>query len=426
MYNLENAWNIPTLNLLESDNATIFNTQNVYHARDAIKSLAINGNPLASLITFKPQRLLLHELIVEFSLQVPFSTEEEFQQCVISQYLATLVAFKDQLEQLANIDYKSDKIQNVNELKEFQKIYLSKVVPTIYEIASLIIKNYLCEKNITPISIPEPAKRITAMVAGGQASGKGSSVSILKRELEQNGIHWKNVVKINTDSYKPLVLEPGTVDKFHYSQLAQTEASIIHQKLFSRLNLLAESNKAPHVMIDQVFVGEDKLKYSLFNNGQAVVAIVSTEVITAIERAFQRGMDAKPPEHGRFEDTKNILSCHKSFAEQLPSTLAKFIDTNTKVEIIDNNASSGTAPDCAAMIYLGKEDKRIVILNKECMKSFIKKLHINVDAKNSSQVYSPQLIIQDDDINKFLSPISITVQENVSTGDTRPRLSASK
>ncbi|MFM9834849.1 MAG: zeta toxin family protein, partial [Methylophilaceae bacterium] len=252
--------------------------------------------------------------------------------------------------------------------------------------------------------------RITAMVAGGQASGKGSSVRILEKEIESRGINWLDFVRINTDSYKPLVLRPGSVDKFQYSQLTQTEASIIHQKLFSKLCLMAQNDKAPHVLVDQVFVGEDKLEYAKINSGQAIVAVVSTEVTTAIERAFQRGMGANPPELGRFEDTESILRCHKRVAEQLPHILAKFVGSNATARILDNNVIFGAAPDCAAMIFLGADDKRIVVLSKNAMKDFLRKLFINEKARGVAEVYPPGLSISDEDITKYFSTVKINVE----------------
>lgn len=193
---------------------------------------------------------------------------------------------------------------------------------------------------------------------------------------------------------------------------------MIHKKIFERLCTLAERGQAPYVMIDQVFVGEDKLRYAQISAGKTIILVVSTEVTTAIERAFQRGMSAQLPEHGRFEDTKNVLRCHKKFAEQLPTTLAKFIDSNTYAKILDNNVDLGMSPECAAMIFLSQSDKRLLILNKEAMINFIRKIHINENATKPSEVYPQQLQIQDDDINQFLNSIPIKIEYEGATNST--------
>ena len=101
------------------------------------------------------------------------------------------------------------------------------------------------------------------MVNGGPASGKGTSVANIMASAADVGIDWKNVAKINTDSYKPLLLEPGSVKPELYSQLAQEEAATVDQLIQKRLIIRAENKQAPHTYIDQVFPGTDKFRYGL-------------------------------------------------------------------------------------------------------------------------------------------------------------------
>jgi hypothetical protein len=249
---------------------------------------------------------------------------------------------------------------------------------------SILVQNKIEEnKRLTPLSIPEPTDRLTLMVAGGQASGKGSSVARIKLSAKQAGVEWDNIVKINTDSYKSLLLEPGTVRPELYSQLAQEEASIIHQKIQGRLSQMAEEGKAPHVFVDQVFAGKDKIDFGLLNGGKVRGIIVSTEVSDAIERSYSRGVE--DGERGRYENTQGILRCHKLMTAQLPGVLAQYNNRDVSFLLVDNNVPKGQqAQDVMSIDLLTGEIK---IFSSEMLERFIKKEKININAKSQDTLY---------------------------------------
>ena len=423
------AWSIDTLSLLsDSDYVklyTIFDERHVYGSRDEIVATFGKDIDIQNYVFFRPERLLLHAIIVEYSCRVQCNNEIEMVDNVHQLYKVGTRFYKQWLSNLGEKfeqDFKSNfNKERINNIKVAYQI----VSDTVSTISEKIIDNFLKKTN-KKILVPEPKNRVTGMLAGGQASGKGSSAILLEKEMIKKGVNLINVVRINTDSYKPLVLKPGTVDKFKYSQLAQPEASLIHRKVFERLYKLAEEGRAPHVLVDQVFVGEDKIKFAQLNGGTAMITVVSTDVISAVERSFARGMQCGRPELGRFEHTEGILSCHKRFAQQLPETLSKFVDSDTKVNIIDNNVPLGEDPNIAAIICLGEDSgKAISILNKDGMKSLVRKTYINESARNAEEVYPENLLIEDKEVISYLKVIPIEVLfelDNQSQADVGPQL----
>lgn len=422
---LSHAWKVPTLDLMSSDEPyTIFDLQNVFCDSQQMRNCPDFINDPASrrhVIPFKPHRLYLHEVIVIFSIHAVQQSEEKFQNAVATIYEAGRTVYLDRFEALEQL-WEHNQSISLQNLKSIYASYQEKVMPEIRRIANQMVGTYIRKNNIQTIEIPQSNDRITAMVCGGQASGKGSSVAQLKLKMEQAGVKWDNVVRINTDAYKPLVLTPGSVNFMLYSQLAQPEAAVIHSKLTECLKAMAESGKAPHVLIDQVFVGKDKLEFALISAGKAMVVVVSTDVVTAVERSFNRGAETIPSTHGRYEDTFGILRCHKNFAIQLPKVLAEFVKADIKVNIVDNNVERGSEAIETAMIILGPEPaEEILIINKEGIESLIKKTHINENAQDRDSVYPPNLVIQQSDIVNYFSPIKLDLKTLYAQDSIQPK-----
>ncbi|AHE66866.1 zeta toxin family protein [Legionella oakridgensis] len=435
------AWEVSTVSILSSlkkqptvDGVlvgdlkyTVLDGEHVsYHDAEELAELhQINPRlPPKEFVAFRPERLAWHETIVAVSTQIKVENEQDMYKKCMQVYGSVL----DELESL-DLDQKRETIkryttQMVNDYlrgidissrpegariakickqieesgatfgtykehytaKDAMITYLTDVFYTEAankKIGELVQRTISESDTLTPLDIPAPTERLTLMVAGGQASGKGSSVTRIKRSVEEAGVEWDNVVKINTDSYKSLLLEPGTVRPELYSQLAQEEASIIHQKIQGRLMQMAQQGKAPHVFIDQVFLGKDKIEFGLLNGGKVRGIIVSTDVTDAIERSYARGLEEGTK--GRYEHTQGILRCHKLMCQQIPETLAKFVGQEVSFLLVDNNVPRGEQAKDVMAINLRSGE--IEIFSKVNLERFMAKAQININARSKDELY---------------------------------------
>lgn len=437
----KSAWELSTVSILSALNKepcvdgylisdlkyTVLDAQHVsFHDAQVLAELnQIDPHlPPKEYVTFRPERLAWHETIVAVSTQLKIENEQDLHVKCMQIYETAI----DEIEELKLESMREEKKIHVAKLLrdhengiDIKDRYGGEELLTVYEkikCKMIVFGNYkenyteadaICDRvadilyteeankqlthiidkkiseqqNLSFLDIPEPHQRLTLMINGGQASGKGSSVARLKVNAESLGIAWNNFVKINTDSYKALLLEPGTTKPELYSQLAQEEAALIHQKVQTRLLQKAKEGNAPHIFIDQVFVGEDKIKLGLINGGKVRGIVVSTDTSNAIERSYSRGKSEGT--RGRYENTRGILRCHKFVTRELPITLSKFSEEDVSFLLVDNNVPQNVQPTDVMTIDL--KAKEITIYSRENLERFIKKERINVDARSKDDLY---------------------------------------
>ena len=411
---------------------SVLNTEHVYHDAQVLSEIHLleGGAPKTS-VAFRPERLALHEVIVAVSTGIKLDDEEEMREAVTDIYGEVMVQLSgidfDSMREaqkaeitgiydainsntLASSQFKDSKhVAKVQELitkaggkafGQFKEGFSAKdaIVERATDLAFTDMVNITNQKTVTSviaekvatskyrqIAIPVQSERLTLFVAGGQASGKGSSVARMQESVSKSGKDWQDFAKVNTDSFKSLILEPGTVLPHLYSQLAQEEASLIHGKVNDRITLLAEYGCAPHVFVDQVFVGQDKIEQGLMGGGKVRGIIVSTDVSTALSRSFDRG--EQDGAKGRYENTEGILACHRNMTAQVPSKLALFVGSDVKVDIVDNNVAFGEQADNVAAIDL--HSRSVQVFDEAKLSRFAEKIYINKEADTFEEIYEP-------------------------------------
>ena len=235
------------------------------------------------------------------------------------------------------------------------------------------------------IKIPHPEDRKVAISSGGNASGKGNTTdSIIIFFAEEYNISSSDIVIVNTDSYKPFLIDIKQVAPKLYSPLSTDEASLVNAIIQNRLERAANISAAPHVIHDQVFAGQEaQLSPVLDGGGAARIVTVSTDVVEAVPRSHDRGMLI-----GRIETTPGILGSHKSMAIALPKDLSKYGGRDLTHTLVDNNQPPEIAPE---VIMETKFKRRsIFIYNEEKTADFAKKTIINTDARSPDEVYVGQ------------------------------------
>lgn len=416
---------------------TILNQKNVYRDIQELAEIYFITRDLPkNLAAFKPERLVLHEVIanVMTKIRVEDDDENSFKRIVdfvyksltheIKSLSKSLNSIRDELEQEVNIlvkaaldngellDYQGkfstylpeiqtcfDKIIKEKDIKgkecgkyksgfTFNDVMTARIVDIIYNKIAEEKINPLVEKHIDKVlpqqKIPTTSTTgdmLLLMVAGGQASGKGTSVKILKESVERISMSWENFAKFNTDAIKSLMLTNEKVEAEFFSQLTQDEASLVNMKAQTIVKKRAQQHNAPNIFFDQVYVGQDQLNIVKANGGKAKVIIVSTEIVDAIERSYKRGENI-----GRFEHTINILLAHRNMTNQLPDRLQENDGQDFEIRIVDNNVKQGEQP--AVVADINCKTGSIFIYDKTKLERFIAKIAINIKASCKEELYN--------------------------------------
>jgi hypothetical protein len=433
------GWNIHTLNILSALNkkpsingifisdlkfTVLDNTHVSYHDAQILAELhSIDESiPVNRYVAFRPERLAWHEVIVAVSTRVQTKNEEELHGVCFRIYeqllddldtmqldnvhheiegkVTFLVESYLKKESSVNDEYASqvfkicEKVEASNaKFGSYKEGYTTKLAMITYATDTLFTQSAIkalrvlvekaidADKMLSLIEMPEPEDRFTFLVSGGQASGKGSSVARLQELAKENGCEWDNVIKINGDSYKTLLLEPDTVLPELYSQLAYQESNVVKRKIVNRLDEMIKNKKAPHVFLDQVRVDPNAISQGLKNGGKVRGIILSVDVETAIERGYLRGLGAR----SRFEGTNDLLKCHLNVSLQTPDVLSQYHKQDVIFLLADNNVPIGE--QARDVMLLDLKEGILELYSKADLDHFIKKIHINTNATSVDELY---------------------------------------
>lgn len=411
---------------------SILNPAHVFHdAATLLKLSALDSsqNP-AHFTCYQPARIALHETIVLATTQIQYETEEDLKK-IIKHVMGLLtpeldkitiehIRLRDSLLEKTKVILReypkpvSDVLQHhkliftelslhyqeydasavlksafkdKREYLHYLAIHITDILYTklamthIRQDVASVIDGLIDEQVYEAMPVPEQDKRITFTVSGGTGSGKTTSVALMmKTASEVYGIPWRQIAKLDTNIYQSLLIEPGSVDIALFSQFSAPEASYVHRLVQKAFHDKVLVGCAPHMFIDQVFVNHDKLDLSTFYSGRVEGMVVSTDVKSAVERAYQRGVET-----GRYEPTQTILRTHRGVAVEFPQVLKGYRSRSVTYRIMDNNVPKGTQPIEIAVINL--KTNQIHIKSCERMLHFIAKREINPAAESVETLY---------------------------------------
>lgn len=421
---------------------TIFqNAKVVFHDVDVISELvaatkAKTYDELSQLIAYRPETIALHEALTAVASKVQLKPQDSKEQVGVDYegYLLTtadevlreaeaeiaiqvkeLYALRQILEakvfhqmeskngefsqEIAN-SVKRIKVENFGQYVQgftkdkaihlltvdliFTKIAEEKFSSTIQQkIADLI-----ASKKLTPYQIPEPHERKLFLLSGGQASGKSSmgALRFMQQAAALGG--WQNVHKFSVDALKKEILAHSEIKKFPqelFSSMTQNQASMImHHKMLKKLEVEATLKKAPHIFIEQLMVGQDKINLGLLHHGSVHIIVVSAEIEDCIERAFIRGTKT-----GRYTAVQSMLYAHREVVRQLPDRIIENVGKAVFIEIIDNNVPKDHSSHLIAEIHC--EQATINLHDVKALEKFIHKIAINPKAPNFFNLYNKNL-----------------------------------
>lgn len=373
-----------------------------------------NDINILNLVSFKPHRVLLQEIAVQFTVYAkinnmdindrnvyilaiyrsiilsvkPFiASDLEFNKMYENEYSRikqiytasfVLENFPKLVKSIVKMQEKKIINEDVNPIELSREIKISKeyniairesireyTKDKIFEFISTTHSTLMgSNKHTFPLKlrILAPTKeRKTLFLVGGPGSGKTSYVKQLKGHSEDIS----DYVEISTDSYKELLMPPPSVPKLMlgYSQLVQTEASFIKNQA---LKLAVE--KGMHILIDQVSFSRQVLEDEKLQKGIIKVIVMSAQISVALERNQTRGIGG-----GRFEDTWGILNKHKNTVIEVIENISLLLSVGYKdatVKFQDN--SSNDHQNLVEFMEINCTQKKVTIKNNDLLTQFFK------------------------------------------------------
>ncbi|KTD13668.1 coiled-coil protein [Legionella gratiana] len=286
--------------------------------------------------------------------------------------------------------------------EEMKKCIQMNITPKIKEIIDQVVAtetpfpihdskgNVIGEAPLQKLSVHQGEERVTFMLAGAPASGKGTILArVLHEAKTTRGIDERDMVKINTDTHRILVCQGyqeqlGTDKELHVS-LNNDEASYITLMGYEKMRQKISQNCAPHMLIDGVAPANDRIQLGTQNNGKLEISIVTVDPESSVKRAQHRGEST-----GRYVQTSYLINSHRNVTVATYDMLSNQELVGTKdiqVSIYDTNVPQGTTPVYVAWIDM--KDKKAEIYDSEKLAEFRGKRHIE-PILNRDQFFSHQ------------------------------------
>ena len=381
---------------------------------------AFNPDAVRNFIPLKPERLMMHNFtrrfVLNFSLQGELGSElVKVIEPLTKVFLQDNPGFIDQIEpmrftfQKQALNYlqtgdstSMDKnfVQSIEKLKPQAKLASQEEnnQAISMRVADLVVENYIKDRvngyDMTKFLSPQgykalppqtQATRRTFMINGGVASGKSTSQKIQQKAATEQGINWGDVMMINRDAFKPMLLKPEEVDadyKHFFASFTEDEAYLLRDAIMQEYRERLENETAPHLYVDQVFPNLDML---VMAGGVEGKGLDLTIVQTPVENSFLMA-------HGRSEETgyhavtAGVLGTHAGVPKKLLESLEQAKQqgkTNIRLTIVANLETREIKP----LAKIDLKSKKSEILDNSLLLTFFRKTVINAQAKTFDQVY---------------------------------------
>lgn len=187
----------------------------------------------------------------------------------------------------------------------------------------------------------EGSERHTFLLSGPPACGKGSAEGIMKVKAKNLGILWKNIVRVNTDNYRPMLslkMQLGD-NKSKHAMLNNDEAKLVAALIKSYYAEKVDNNAAPDLLLDTVNPSQEKIDLGTKNDGMVHIITVSLAPEIAFARAEARGKKT-----GRFVPFHYMLGSHKKVSSLIESFMLNNMGNKVDFEVYDTNVKWGEKP----------------------------------------------------------------------------------
>ncbi len=373
------------------------------HAKRSIEEIAeiaavSTDKDVKKFIALKLSRLVYYEIITTVETELQIKDENDLYVKVNAVYnelykdeaLAKLIEKKeDEINrEIESISYQtiltSEDTLSINKKIKFDQNYNYLAGKYIEEDISPIIKNCiegffkndLSFKKLSSHSLDE---RQLYMLIGAPANGKGTLFKMVEREArEKNGMDFADVVKINTDYHRDLVInEQGRATKKHHdARFSHDESNLITLKIYSKLEKKMNDGNSPNILIECAHYSSRKFNLALMGDGCLdlnFIAIPNPEI--ALRRALTRG-----EEDGRYVDTGYMLKSQKDISNRKKFAKIMMSNNNIYYKLYDNLLDEA---DPQLIMEADVRSKKIIIHDIRKVDNFFHYEKIKLDAEDT-------------------------------------------
>lgn len=242
--------------------------------------------------------------------------------------------------------------------------------------------------------LPSQPKPVVMNAKGASAAGKSSIRQQQKLLSQRLGVEWHDFAVISPDIWRKFLLDYNTLGSaYKYAgMLSGHELEIIDEKLDRYMAAKAASGKMSHLLIDRFrfdsFAASGELAQDsklLTRFGDLIfMFFMITPPDATVERAWHRGLET-----GRYKAVDDLLYHNVEAFTGMPQLFFKWAGVSDKkvhYEFLDNSVAKGKLPRTVAFGWNGT----MIILDIKCLLDIDRYTKINIDAKQSDDVYVTQ------------------------------------
>ncbi len=300
----------------------------------------------------------ISELTEQFKQERPSRKErDEMKQ------LSKIVAFMNENKERIIVDL----VANAENLRENKRL-----VETIISGKDGVFDSHYIEQ-YEKLTQHNKDTRQSFLIVGGAASGKGSVTNAVKNEQSDKN----DLLEINPDLYKKLLLPFEEVrDNIElHGSLTHAESSIVFDNIADRWQKMAESDKAPNILMDVARAGNWQL--SVLGTGDTKISANTPmlPVLTALERSYKRGEQT-----GRFMPTKELIQGHKEQVSLNKNAMKRGVD----YRFYNTNVKFGEPTPLVA--NFDAKQSKMTIYDMGVMWDYFSKSQLNPDARSADDL----------------------------------------
>lgn len=271
----------------------------------------------------------------------------------------------------------------------------------INDLVNKYIDSLIESKQLMPLDIPAANSRYTFMVTGGTASGKGYSVEEMKYSTEKMGISWSNVAKINTDDFKPLVCP----QEKNVEPILYSQLSRDEASFINTKILNRLMEMALNGTAPHVFFDQVFVNRDQLNFGKTseYKHVYIVVVAAEIKNCLERSF-TRGQQTGRYECSSTMINTHRNMAIELPEHLKEVRNNKASLKIIDNNKIQAPPYEIA---NINCQEGVINIYDADAVRRFIHKTAINCNAQSDEDLYTQP--IDKMDIEHYFKPLQFKI-----------------
>jgi hypothetical protein len=240
--------------------------------------------------------------------------------------------------------------------------------------------------------LPAQSRPIVMNVKGASASGKSTMRPLQKQLAQRLGVDWADFALISPDIWRKYLLDYDSLGPaWRYAgTLTGTEVAIIDQKLDRYMSFKGKVGQLPHLLIDRFRFDsfahdpdeEDGSRLLTRFGAYVYMFFMITPPEATVERAWTRGQ-----QFGRYKAVDDLLAHNVEAYSGIPGlffTWARRADKQVHFEFLDNSVAEGQRPRTVAFGF----NRRMNILDLECLLDVERYQHINIEARTPDAIYT--------------------------------------